>query len=245
MIIITGTRFYGRIRACGSSFVATKFAHVYFLPLIPVSTHVVFEETGDGSVRGVAAPLSFKSVMAAYLRVWGPIAALAAIFFTVAACSEFEEEPLALVVAGAFGAVVVLAFVAATVLGYAVVGKLSHDEKRQRAVYALHTGYPVDPADMGEARQPLRESLMHTIAERARGLAALGYRASADPTQAWPQIALDPTHHDESLLTAAFTLARLDGSLAHGPSKAHLGLVHGQLWQRIVQGNPPYLQGVA
>jgi hypothetical protein len=243
MLIIWGTRFYGRIRQCGGSFLATKFFHIWFIPLIPVGTHLVFSDMGD-SFRGVEAPFSFKSVMAGYLRIWGPIAFLFALLSTIGGASG-AQEPLEAVVIGAFGGLVTVALLAAVICAYAVIGKLSLEEKKQRAVYALHTGVYVDPAEMGNARGDIRNALFQTIQERARGLAAMGYRLNADPSQAWPHIALDPTQNDEALITSAFTLARLEASAAQGPWKTQMEQVHGHLWQRIQSANPPYLHAAA
>lgn len=241
MVIIYGTRFYGKVQACGSSHVGTQFVHLYYLPLIPIGTHLILEQNADGTHKGLKTAFSFRSMLAAYLRVWGPIAVIAAICIGMSALSDVSDEPLAMAVVGGFTAVVVLAMLVGTILGWAVLGKLSTDEKKKRGVYALHMGYHVDPADLGEARRSFRDGLLSTITERARGLAAMGYRMNADPAVAWPHVALDPTHNDEALITAAFTLARLDSSLSEGPQKMQLEQLHDQLWQRIARTNAPYL----
>ena len=241
MVIVYGTRFYGKVRACGRSFIGTQFFHIYYLPLIPIGTHLILEENAGGSYKGIKSAFSFKSMMAAYMRVWGPVAVIAALCIGLGNLSDFADEPLALAVVGGFTALVVLVLLVGTILGWAVIGKLSADEKRQRAVYALHLGYHVDPADMGDARHAFRDGLLGTIAERARGLAAMGYRMNADPAVAWPHVALDPTHNDDQLITAAFTLARLDASLAPAPHNMQMEQVHAQLWQRISRSNAPYL----
>jgi hypothetical protein len=186
MIIVYGTRYYGKVRASGGSFLKTQFAHLYYVPLIPIGTHLVLEELADGSFKGIKTALSWRSVFAAYLRVWGPIATLAAVGCGLSAFSDFRDDGLATLVVGGFTAVVVLALLVGTVLGWAVVGKLSAEEQRKRRVYALHLGYHVDPADLGEARHAFREGLMRTVASRARGLASMGYRMNADPAVAWP-----------------------------------------------------------
>jgi len=241
MVIVYGSRFYGKVKACGRSFLATRFAHIYYVPLIPIGTSLVLEENADGSYRGMKAPFSVKSMLAAYLRVWGPLACIATFFLGLGAVEDMDGEPVAMIVAGVFSGVVFLALLAGTILGWAVVGKLSEDEKKQRSVYAMHLGYFVDPADMGDARHAFRDGLLETIANRARGMASMGYRMSADPVQAWPHLALDPTHNDDQLVTAAFTLARLDASLAQGGHKLQLEQLHQQIWQRIQRANPPYL----
>ena len=239
MIIIYGTRFYGKVKAAGSSFLGTQFVHIYYVPLIPIGTHLILEESG-GSYKGIKTAFSFKSMLAAYLRIWGPLAVLASIAIGIGALDDISDG-LEMAVVGVFTGVVTLALLVGTVLAWAVLGKLSHDEKKQRAVYGLHLGYHVDPADMGDTRHSFREGLLSTICERARGMAAMGYRMNADPAVAWPHVALDPTHNDDQLITAAFTLARLDASLSQGQQKFQMEQVHDQLWQRISRSNAPYL----
>lgn len=241
MVIVYGTRFYGKVRACGASYLATQFVHLYYVPLIPIATQLILEQNGDGTYKGIKTSFSVKSMLAAYLRVWGPIACIAAFFIGLGAIDDVGDDGLAMAVVGAFTGVVVLAMLVGTILGWAVVGKLSAEEKRKRGAYSMHMGYYVDPADMGDARHAFRDGLLSTISDRARGLAATGYRMNADPAVAWPHVALDPTHDDEALITAAFTLARLDSSLAQGAQKLQLEQVHEQLWQRIARTNAPYL----
>ena len=241
MVIVYGTRFYGKVKAAGRSFLATRFVHIWYIPLVPVGTQLVLEDNG-GSYKGMAAPFSITSMLAAYLRVWGPIAVIASVAIGASSLDDFSDDGFAMAVIGGFTALVTLALLVATILAWVVLGKLSQEEKKQRAVYALHLGYHVDPADMGDARQSFRDTLLNRIAERARGMAAMGYRMNADPMVAWPHVALDPTHSDDALITAAFTLARLDASLSQGQHKMQMEQVHGQLWQRIAMSNAPYLQ---
>jgi hypothetical protein len=245
MVIVYGTRFYGKVRECGSSYIGTQFFHIYYVPLIPIGSHLVLEQNGDGSFKGIKSSFDVKSMFAAYLRVWGPLAVILALVLGIGTIDDVSDDGVAMAIAGVFTGIVVLAMLVATILGYAVVGKLSNEEKQQRSVYAMHMGYFVDPADMGEARQAFRDGLLATIVERARGMAAMGYRMNADPSVAWPHVALDPTHNDDQLVTAAFTLARIASSLAQGGQKLQLEQLHQQLWQRIVRANPPYLHAHA
>ncbi|HVK76909.1 MAG TPA: hypothetical protein VM734_26465 [Kofleriaceae bacterium] len=78
MIIIWGTRHYGRVDSVEGGFAATKFAHVWFLPLVPMGSMWVTADTGEG-LYGHEIPLAGKSVAAGYLRLWGPVAAVAGI----------------------------------------------------------------------------------------------------------------------------------------------------------------------
>src|SRR4051794_6499134 len=102
MIIVYGTRFYGKVKACGSSFLGTQFVHIWYVPLIPVGTHLVLGESGNGNFRSIKTEFSFKSMMAGYLRVWGPIGVLAAIGLTLSALEEVGDDTLAMAVTGAF-----------------------------------------------------------------------------------------------------------------------------------------------
>ncbi len=66
MIIIWGTRNAGKVDHRDGQYALTRFAHVYWMPLFPVSSIWV---TGDGV--GHTMKMSGKSVFAAYARSWG------------------------------------------------------------------------------------------------------------------------------------------------------------------------------
>lgn len=72
MLLIWGSRLYGKVDEVPGLFhVATKFGHLWFIPLFPVgASHLVLEQSGD-SYRGASVGLSGRSVLAAYLRAWG------------------------------------------------------------------------------------------------------------------------------------------------------------------------------
>ena len=57
MVIVYGTRFYGKVKAAGSSFLATQFVHIYYVPLIPIGTHLILEENAGGSFKGIKSEL--------------------------------------------------------------------------------------------------------------------------------------------------------------------------------------------
>src|ERR1051325_1234812 len=97
MIIIWGSRLYGKVDEVPGMFhVATKFGHLWYIPLIPLGSHIVLEQTGRGW-RGMPVPLSGKSVLAAWLRGAG-IAGMIASAIGMAATAK---DPLGLMVAGA------------------------------------------------------------------------------------------------------------------------------------------------
>ncbi|MCE9575567.1 MAG: hypothetical protein K8W52_20620 [Deltaproteobacteria bacterium] len=72
MILIYGTRMYGRVDGYRHQHAATVFAHLWFLPMFPVGSYWIV----DGESRGHRIGLAGKSVAAGYLRVWGPLVAV-------------------------------------------------------------------------------------------------------------------------------------------------------------------------
>ncbi|MGD9855757.1 MAG: hypothetical protein AB7U20_12500 [Planctomycetaceae bacterium] len=87
MIIIFGSGLYGRTdEVPGLGYVATKFGHLWYIPLIPVGSHFVIQQSGN-SWHGAPIPLSGKSVLIGWLRaallvgiIFGGIATLIALF---------------------------------------------------------------------------------------------------------------------------------------------------------------------
>ena len=76
MFFVFGSRLMGKVDEVPGLFhVATKFGHINFLPLIPMQSYVVLGKNGR-SFRGVPIPMSGKSVLAAWGRSIGVLAAL-------------------------------------------------------------------------------------------------------------------------------------------------------------------------
>lgn len=241
MLIIYGTRMYGRVDECGGSYLATCFVHLWYLPVIPTGSHLVVGTHADGSSQSIPVPLSWRSVMAAYMRFWGIalmlccLLALAAGLFGLVTMTADQAEHFQLgdlfgILFAGFFAVV---SVAAVAWSWLFMGKLSAEEKRKRELYAQYTGIAADPADLQGLRLDLRQHLLSAIDRGARGLASTGYRVPADPAAQWGNIALDPTVEDPELIGAAFTLARIEWSLAQGGARAELDRAHRALWHRI------------
>jgi hypothetical protein len=68
MVVVYGTGLYGRVDTVPGAFsVATKFFHIFWVPLLPLGSHIVVDETDDGW-QGVPIELCGRSVLAAYLR---------------------------------------------------------------------------------------------------------------------------------------------------------------------------------
>ena len=107
MIIVWGTIEAGRVDEVPKLFhVATRFGHVYYLPLIPLGSFAVFEKTASG-FQGAKIPLSLKSVLVAWLRAASIIGGAGlAIFGCVSLANHATAEGIACFLASAlaFGA---------------------------------------------------------------------------------------------------------------------------------------------
>jgi len=77
-MFVFGTKFFGRIQYVpGLFYIATKFIHIFFLPLIPLGTYFVFEGSARHDYKGgkdqistlvKPVPFDIKSVLMAWLR---------------------------------------------------------------------------------------------------------------------------------------------------------------------------------
>ena len=106
MIFVFGTRLFGKVDEVPGLFhVATRFGHLNFLPLVPVQSYVILSQQG-GSFQGVAIPLSGKSILIAWARAVGVIAAAVcgAIGLFALAGGRGGETAAPLLGAAAFGA---------------------------------------------------------------------------------------------------------------------------------------------
>lgn len=240
MLIVYGHRMYGRIEECAGSFIGTQFVHIWFLPLIPTGSSLVLGTNPDGSFRGIPIGMSGRSVLAGYMRVWGPITlllSLGGLAVNLADASDLAEGIATVLV---FGFAVALTL-GACILGWGILGRLSRDEKQRRAIFAHYTGYHVDPTEMRDARHPIRDHLLGQIVARAQGMAGMGYRLPADPVNHWPTLAMDPSVGDPELLGAAYTLARVDASLAQGQYKQYMETTQVALWERLRRMPGPWV----
>lgn len=67
-MIIYGWRLYGHTDEIpGLGYVATRFVHIWYVPLFPFGSVFVTGES-EGSTQGVSVGLSFKSVLAVWTR---------------------------------------------------------------------------------------------------------------------------------------------------------------------------------
>jgi len=88
MIFVFGSRFYGKVdQVPGLGYVATRFAHIQFFPLLPMGSYLVFGED-DSNYQGVRIPLSGKSVLVAWLRAALFLVGIAVGLFAVIALAD-------------------------------------------------------------------------------------------------------------------------------------------------------------
>jgi hypothetical protein len=223
-----GTRLSGKVDQFAGSYIATRFFHIYYVPLVPMSSWLVLR---DGS--GVAIPLNLRSVAAAYLR---GVATLAAIGTLIAALATFSSHGLD--GDNAWDAIWPALLGAGAVFGWFFLGRLSRRARGERMIYADSIGQCVDPARLGDARHALIEKLRKDVQARAQALAGIGYRESYDPQSAWRRVAARPSTKELGFLKQALTLARLEWSFADGPHRAELARDHALIYENIEREHP-------
>ena len=179
MIVVYGTRLYGTVERCGTSRVATRFFHIYGMPLVPLGSVLVTEEGEDNAYRGIPLGLNLRSLAAGYARLWLPLAAVVMLIVAWQGSYNYSMDE-----AGTSGTVTMaglgLAALAGGIWAWVRFGKLSLEERAQRMVYADFTGIPADVALLGELKSSLREKLLQQLGQRAPEVAATGYRIGVD-----------------------------------------------------------------
>ena len=126
MIFYFGKRLYGHVDEQGHASIATHFFHVYFVPLVPLGSHLVVTGAGNG-YRSIPLGFHLRSVLAGYGRGLGPVVTIALFFAAHAELHDGSDEVAALrAVLLAMGALV------GVVLSYTWVGRLSAEQRAQR-----------------------------------------------------------------------------------------------------------------
>lgn len=75
-MFIVGDGYYGKCdRVPGLFHVKTRFLHIYWMPVVPRESYLVFESSGGQ--QGIAIPLSFRSVLLAWSRMAATLLAVA------------------------------------------------------------------------------------------------------------------------------------------------------------------------
>lgn len=91
MALVWGEKLYGQVnRVPGTSYISTKFGHVWFLPLVPTGSYLVEEGSEDleGGFSGERIPLNLKSVVVGYLRGWSAATAVVTTLVWALVCSR-------------------------------------------------------------------------------------------------------------------------------------------------------------
>lgn len=101
MVIIYGSRLYGKVDVVPGLFhVETRFGHLYYFPLIPIESFAVFSKSGD-QINGVKIPMSFKSILYAWLRAGMLVASIFSLLMVVIL---WGSDPSSLITAGIIAA---------------------------------------------------------------------------------------------------------------------------------------------
>jgi hypothetical protein len=235
MIVVWGQRLFGRVDRFAGSHVATRFFHVYYLPLIPLSSWLVLEEKADGEFLGLQVPLQLRSVLSAWLRLVSVVTVLVAGYHAI----DHINSPSSTIGDGVGWAA--LAGFAVAFLGYAFLslGKLSRAEKAARVVYSEYTGRFVDVALLEEGRSSIKQRTREELDRHMVKHATASYREA--PQSSWRSIATRPDQRDVPLLRAALTHCRIAWAEAAGPDRSALQRDQQKIFDNLVAASPELL----
>jgi hypothetical protein len=237
-MIVFGHRLYGTIDRCRATYVATRFVHIWFVPIIPIGSHLVVANVGS-RIQSLPLGMHGRSVLAGYGRAWGLVVGALCAFAAVGNLGSGN------VAAGLGLLVLALAAGAVGLTSLLVLGKLSPAEQAQRLAYAQHAGYPLDVALLPfDARASMRNRLFAAVVDLAPRMVSTGYRGGFDPTTQWTLAALEPDVVDPQFLVLALTLARLEWAAATGAARAQLDHAHGAILKKLMAVDPRLLQAV-
>lgn len=85
MVIVWGSRLYGHVdHIVGLNvYVATKFGHLWYFPIIPERSYLVISQNKNGW-RGIPIPMNGKSILTAWLRACTCVAGIFSAVITLA-----------------------------------------------------------------------------------------------------------------------------------------------------------------
>jgi hypothetical protein len=72
MIVVHGIDRFGKVDEVDGEYLVTRFHHLFLLPLVPIGSEWITKRDGD-TIVGRVCRLSWKSVLAAYVRTWGVV----------------------------------------------------------------------------------------------------------------------------------------------------------------------------
>lgn len=228
----------GQVHRAGSTFVATPVLCFLVLPLFPVARSTIHHEAPNGEAHTtVATRLVGDSVFRAFVRVWGPLLAVA----VAPLCLTTGLRGPAELVLASVGVFVLVGF-GAGLYAHVRSGRLRDDEVARRLVHAEILGFAAAPAIVPAGAWETR--LVRAVTCRARRLGRDGYRESG---RTWDQVALDPSVTDRDFVAAAMTLARRQSARGAQPvpTSAPLRGLEDALFARLVALDPGVMARVA
>ncbi len=237
MVIIWGQRMYGRVDRYAGAHVSTRFFHLYYVPLIPLSSWLVLGANDDDSFQGIQVPLQLRSVALAWTRVASVVAGVGAIAAAVSAFGGHHASSTSAVV----GAVIYLAAaIALGILAWQKLGRLSKEEKAARIVYSDFAGRILDVAQLGDARHGIRQRATEELDRHLVKHATASYRDA--PQASWRQIATRPDMRDVPLLRSALTRCRVEWSEVTGEERDALERDHAAILVNLCAAQPDLLE---
>jgi hypothetical protein len=248
MVVIWGQRMYGRVDRFAGSHIATRFFHIYWLPLIPLSSWLVLEEHAEGRFTGLQLPLALRSIALAWLRVASIVALCMMGVRALSFPSDLEAIRMLsprvvneLHLVGHFITNVLFTIGLATTcfFSWRRFGRLSREEKAERVVYSDFTGRFVDVALLGEQRGLIKQRTVEELERHLVKHATAGYREA--PQSSWREVATRPDQRDVPLLRAALTRSRIECVEARGAARREHELTHGRIFRNLVAAAPELL----
>ena len=193
MVIVWGTINAGKVdEVPGKLFhVVTRFGHVYYIPLIPTGSYVVLQETADGGFQGAPIPLSFKSILAGWIRGGSIVAILISVVTTAVMLLDAKMPPYSWVGPALIGVVAVAALTLSYKLRFFT--EASYERAKELAqrvglsdmgMLMLEVSYGRLTAAQAEAELARREEQLAKENAEAPIPAQLAY---PQPAGQWPQ----------------------------------------------------------
>jgi hypothetical protein len=226
VIVFWGKRARGWVHGCENAYVETDFFCVNFVPLVPLGSFLVLFDD-NGNARRVPLRAVTLSLVAAYVRGWAAVPAVACLAAAFIALVGRGDNAFAVM-----WILVGLPFAAVAWLGR-YIGRLSTEGLALREAYERATGFPVDVALLPLTDgQRLRVTLHARIAAETEALASKDYRTAVDSKKAYLAAALEPFASDD-YVHAALALARLDWCAATPEEKSALAASHEAIHARV------------
>lgn len=204
MIVIYGHRSYGAVDEQGGQYAVTRFAHIYYMPLFPTGSVWM-----TGPAKGIEIGLHGKSVLAAYCRTWGLLAAIVLV-------------GMGLTGAGILDALIGLAIGGASIASWSWSKRRTEDAKLRGNLNALAFGTYCAPELM---RGPLRQHMeiemnrRQQVAEKARppeDVARFGTRDLGELVRSYGVLSLHGSGQARAQLTELLQLKVPSGDVRDG-----------------------------